>query len=366
MCSQLSLVEMDEESARSRAAFNNTFNRIWPRFALSDREFEHGLTKSGPARRWIVYSNPEGVLPQTIPGGDGVLHETGVGGEGKPVPDAVMDHGFPVGVLVVERMTWSSDDEPPIAFLLLEDEYATRENYLWLLHPVGEFAREHGFDDLRVLLWEDEDVHLDLLGSLDGWQEIERDHTVSLDLKKFKTGVHWKVMDMLELPAGIKMATLAERPDLTQEAHDCYSEAVKDIPGSSEQVPEDFDDWIEEFEGPKYRLNAVFLAIKGDRVIGISDLEFSDTSMSAWHGFTGVRREWRNRGIATYLKSHAIRHAVAIGLSELSTENESRNIPMRHINAKLGFEPTVDSMLYRGPISSFDQLWYAARTARWL
>ena len=54
-------------------------------------------------------------------------------------------------------------------------------------------------------------------------------------------------------------------------------------------------------------------------------------------GFTGVRREYRGRGIAMALKLRAVDYAKSHGYREIRTWNSTLNAPMLGINVRLGF-----------------------------
>jgi RimJ/RimL family protein N-acetyltransferase len=56
---------------------------------------------------------------------------------------------------------------------------------------------------------------------------------------------------------------------------------------------------------------------------------------------TGVRGDYRGRGLATLLKTQAIAYAKARGATKIRTHNHSDNVPMLAINKKLGFESEV-------------------------
>jgi len=53
-------------------------------------------------------------------------------------------------------------------------------------------------------------------------------------------------------------------------------------------------------------------------------------------GLTGVRREYRRRGLATALKSQNIEKAKILGTKQIQTSNEESN-PMFQLNLRLGF-----------------------------
>ncbi len=60
---------------------------------------------------------------------------------------------------------------------------------------------------------------------------------------------------------------------------------------------------------------------------------------NAHNDMTGVRREYRGRGIALALKLLAIRFARSVGAQEITTSNDSLNAPMLAVNRKLGYQP---------------------------
>ena len=52
---------------------------------------------------------------------------------------------------------------------------------------------------------------------------------------------------------------------------------------------------------------------------------------------TAVRRDWRNRGVASALKRAQIAWAQEHGFERLTAANEERNAAMQHINSLLGY-----------------------------
>lgn len=55
--------------------------------------------------------------------------------------------------------------------------------------------------------------------------------------------------------------------------------------------------------------------------------------------FTGVRAEYRGRGIAHALKARGIERARELGVPRMRTDNLSINAPMLRVNRSLGYEP---------------------------
>jgi mycothiol synthase len=70
----------------------------------------------------------------------------------------------------------------------------------------------------------------------------------------------------------------------------------------------------------------------------------------AWHGMTAVARAWRGRGLAGALKRATIGWAIDDGLDAVESNNDTDNLPMRAVNARLGYLPAPDSLVMRGPL----------------
>ncbi len=155
-------------------------------------------------------------------------------------------------------------------------------------------------------------------------------------------------------PPGVTITTLDARPDLAPAVHAVAVTAWADIPSVMEP-PEagPYDEWVErELRGPHARLDAYFVALAGDEVVGFADLLFQPGRPGvAAHGMTGVARAWRGRGIASALKRAAIAWAADAGLDALEASNDLANAPMRAINERLGYRRQPDELTMRGPLA---------------
>jgi RimJ/RimL family protein N-acetyltransferase len=65
---------------------------------------------------------------------------------------------------------------------------------------------------------------------------------------------------------------------------------------------------------------------------------------------TAVARDWRGRGLAGALKRATIAWAIDDGLDLLESGNDTDNLPMRAVNARLGYQPAPDFLVLRGPL----------------
>lgn len=179
-----------------------------------------------------------------------------------------------------------------------------------------------------------------------GFTEYERAKMVRLDLAGLASPA-------VDAPAGIRLTTLAERPDLVPGVHAVALEAFPDIPGGDE--PDAVGDLAEfrarDVDRPGIPRDAFMVALDAATglAVGYASLIMVPGSQSvAWHDMTAVVRAWRGRGVAGALKRATIGWAIANGLEALETGNDLDNAPMRAVNARLGFRPLPDLMTMRG------------------
>lgn len=143
--------------------------------------------------------------------------------------------------------------------------------------------------------------------------------------------------------AGITFATMAELqardPDHRQKLYALDIEATRDEPHPEPQTTpsrEVYDGWV--FDSPNYLPEGNFIALDGERYVGMSTLRTSQASPNELYvGFTGVLRNYRGKGIAMALKLKTIAFASERGITTIKTWNDATNRPMLRINEALGF-----------------------------
>lgn len=182
-----------------------------------------------------------------------------------------------------------------------------------------------------------------------GFVETDRDKIVRLDLAGLSRPDP-------ALPAGFRLTTLAEQPDLLAGIHEAATEALPDVPTSDEPISvgtlEEFA--ARDIDQPDIPRDAFFLALDeaSGTVAGYASLVFAAGSTTlAHHDMTAVRRAYRGRGIARALKEATIAWAIDHGLEALQTGNDVNNAPMRAINAALGYRPMPDRVGLQGPLA---------------
>jgi GNAT superfamily N-acetyltransferase len=209
-----------------------------------------------------------------------------------------------------------------------------------LLAEIGALAREDDKTELEGEARADDEASRAFLEHRD-YRVVGGEQWVALDLAAAKEVPP-------ELPAGISIVTRAERPDLTDALFAVAQEGTADIPGFPEATT--YEQFISiEIERPTRRPEYFFIALAGDEPVGYATLD--DFGRDAQNGLTAVRRAWRRRGVATALKRTQIAAAKRAGFRRLLTGSEERNVPMRSLNAKLGYrsEPSLNTVVFRGP-----------------
>jgi mycothiol synthase len=174
-----------------------------------------------------------------------------------------------------------------------------------------------------------------------GYKVVGGEQAVALDLEALD-------VSRPALPSGIRIVSRADRPDLIDALYPVGAEAAEDIPGQPGRPT--YEQWrANDVDRPTREARFFFIALAGDEPVGYATLD--NYGADAFHGLTAVKRDWRRRGIATALKQTQIAAAKQAGFRRLVTGSEERNMPMRNLNAKLGYkpEPSLSTVVLRGP-----------------
>jgi mycothiol synthase len=137
-----------------------------------------------------------------------------------------------------------------------------------------------------------------------------------------------------EVPAGLEVVTVAERPELLEAAYPLAVAGWADF-ATAEPVTISREDWLrDEATLPE----GSFVALARGEVVGFSGLCRHDDEGVAEDGLTVVRCDWRRRGLALALKALELEWAAANGYGEVITWTQRGNDGMRAINERLGYE----------------------------
>jgi len=177
-----------------------------------------------------------------------------------------------------------------------------------------------------------------------GFAVVDRLRKLALDL----AGLELPAADP---PAGISLVTYAERPELAAGMYEVYREAVGDVPGEEADRDLSFEEWrAEEIDAPDKRPELIFVALAGDRVVGVGGLEVPSAG-DARNGFLAVARSHRRRGVGRAIKSAELAAAKRAGIPRLVTSSPERNEPMLRLNRSLGYRAIPGLVVLRGPLA---------------
>lgn len=146
---------------------------------------------------------------------------------------------------------------------------------------------------------------------------------------------------------GIRFTTLAqegpERDDVRRRLFDLEIETSKDVPRMGEFTPISFEQFLGILTSPGFMPEAYFLAADRERYVAMTNLTRLEAEPDCLLvGFTGTRRDYRGRGLASELKHRAFEYARQRGVRALRTVNDSLNMAMWGINEKQGFRVVVE------------------------
>lgn len=211
-----------------------------------------------------------------------------------------------------------------------------------LYATVSAWLRERSLDVIHASVSEADDESL-AFARRRGFREIERYPRLLLELVAIEEPA-------VELPPGVEIVTWAERPEVARGMYEVAVEAYADVPGGDAEEMEAFEDWLaHDMQGSGDRPEATFVALAGE-VVGYAKYFLTEARPTmAFHDMTGVRRDWRGRGVARALKQAQIAWAKREGYEYLETANEERNEPIRRLNADLGYRLAPGRILLEGP-----------------
>lgn len=150
---------------------------------------------------------------------------------------------------------------------------------------------------------------------------------------------------------GIQLVSLAtliiEDPQWRQRYLDLINRVMPDVPHVAEVRETPMEVFIQLTSGDSFVPEARFMAVSGDRYVGVSELQPSPNDPTQMNtGFTGIDREFRRQGLATALKATALGWAKSVGARHVTTDNEVNN-PMYLLNKALGFQDIHQIYHYR-------------------
>ncbi len=181
-----------------------------------------------------------------------------------------------------------------------------------------------------------------------GFEEVNRSWEYNLAVQEFDPskfqGYEAKVKEQ-----GIAIATLEEEtkdPECYRKLYSLALEVAADLLDVSRLTLEEFKQMLQR---PDILPKGFFIAKDGNNYVGLSML--ASEKQTLHQSVTGVRREYRGRGIATALKLRGIEFAKQYGTNTIKTVNDSSNQPIIAINENLGYKRQAGTIAFEKKLS---------------
>ena len=127
-------------------------------------------------------------------------------------------------------------------------------------------------------------------------------------------------------------------PDWKERYYDIEWTIVQDMPAPDTLTQFSYENFLlSTLNNPNFAPEAIQIALDGDYWVGESALWKNQTDNNLMQGGTGVRREYRRKGIALAMKLRGVAYAQSVGAPEIKTFNDQTNRAMLLINEALGF-----------------------------
>ena len=184
-----------------------------------------------------------------------------------------------------------------------------------------------------------------------GCQEVARVLDLRLQVADADVSSFLPLLKRIE-EQGISITTFAEErkrePRCVENLYELTTLLQQDAPARGPLAPARYNAreallWLE----MSYVLpDALFIAKHGDEYLAISDVSlFEALPRGLTQGFTGVRREYRRRGLATALMVREVLYAQSHGYQVIQSFNKPEQVAMRALNEKLGFVVMLEQLL---------------------
>jgi GNAT superfamily N-acetyltransferase len=218
----------------------------------------------------------------------------------------------------------------------------------WLRMGVGDLLLDRLTADLReanaITVWHRNYAERrDLLAFLEerGFVEVTRVWDLRLNILEADLSPLQSAVEQVAAQ-GISIGTFAEERarDIgsLRKLHEFLNVVKADDPGRQPFLPVPFEAVERWFSQSCVLSDACFIARHQDEYVGFTDLNLLEAVAGGLtHGFTGVAREYRQRGVATALKLRAIEYARSRGYHTIRAFNRPCHAALLALNERVGF-----------------------------
>ncbi len=243
-----------------------------------------------------------------------------------------------------------------ILFTQWSDAYHPRKFvFKILIHPdyqgkgYGTLGYEHLINELKIFkpikitaqVYEPHFKSYEFLHNR-GFKKTIIEKESSLDLTTYEPALYQKKIDHI-LKNDFHILSFSKlQKKISNICHDIWEfekEVAPDMPWADPITTPEYDVFEKKmFSHPKFNPDSWFFVLDNNRIAGMNNLWKSEKNGGIDTGLTGVRKEYRRRGIATALKHIGLAWAKDNGYDWIRTDNVSTNKGMLHININAGFK----------------------------
>lgn len=207
---------------------------------------------------------------------------------------------------------------------------------LW--HDLTNYLREQSANALLAEVQEGDPVHY-RFAEKRGFTPRTHQLRATLDLNDFDERAFAGITERVEA-MGIRLTAFADveqTEENIRKLYDINGVAALDDP-ASDGAYINYDNWKKVIFGASwFQPEGQMIALDGDKFVGLSAISYSAEEQIGYIMISGVDAAYRNRKIMQALKLRAINYARAQGATQVVTNVETVNAPMRAINQKFGF-----------------------------
>ena len=270
----------------------------------------------------------------------------------------VQRDGHDIGVAAFDHPAWGRLQVPhgDIYGDLLPDQ----RDLASLRVLIAEMERRltaDGAKRIAVRANEDDEVRIAAIVGR-GFREDRRGRRWVLDLAENRDRIERMTRQSRERmrDEGIELITLDREhdPEKYRKVWRMNEEASQDVPTTLPIVEESFEDTMRWLRQPGMHEDRFWIAREGDEVVGVSVLEYPPVRGVVGTAWTATGKRVRGRGIARALKCETLMQAIALGVDRVRTGNDGANDPILHINASMGYRPSVSSINFLKDVSPAD------------
>ena len=152
-------------------------------------------------------------------------------------------------------------------------------------------------------------------------------------------------------------AQLVDDPERDQKLFDLGWELSLDAPNTELQITRSsFEDFFKDALHGQFSLqDGFFVALHEGKYIGLTHLMLNGNE-GLYQGLTGVKRDFRRKGLALVLKLTAIAYAQTMGKTVIVTNNDVANQSMLTLNERLGYVRQPDKLFLKKVLTESEKV----------